>query len=463
LIRNLLNRFAHWLLRKTMPSSLTGSQWTGTSYIDSYKRSRNPTPNELMAELKGVAWACASINAAICANYPPRLYVITQHNQPRPKCATRPIAAKTAQRLRTAKHLAARTKSAATIEEVTDHPLLDLLAVPCPPWISAFDLWELTTLYQEVHGVAYWCLEQGPLGTPANIWVLPTQNVTPRRAPGSENIVDYYEYRTGRREQRFAPSEVIRFAYPDPRDPYLGGLSPLRAAFEQVSLTSEFAATKGAIYENRAIPSAIISPDEVIGEEERDRLEAQWNQKFRRGGSGRVVVAESGLRVQLLQQSMGDLAALADLRATKEDIANAFHCPIAYFTTQTNLANLQASQMQHMTQAIGPRLERRDERLNQQLVPLYDGTGRLFLASEDPVPVDANLTITQQQMDLQYGVVSINEIRGERGLPPVSWGHVPWLPQRWLPTDVPRQQPGAQGEQDPSTDYEPGTAPDNQT
>jgi HK97 family phage portal protein len=446
-----------------MPPSLTGSQWTGTSYVDSYKRSRNPTPNELMAELKGVAWACASINAGICANYPPHLYVTTRYNQPRPKCARKAISARAEQRLRSAKHLAARTKAAATIEEVTEHPLIDLLSVPCPPWLSAFDLWELTTLYQEVHGMAYWYLEAGPLGIPVNIWVLPTQNVTPRRAPGSDTLVDYYEYRTGRREQRFGPDEVIRFAYPDPRDPYLGGLSPLRAAFEQVSLTSEFAATKSAIYENRAIPSAIISPDEVLGEEERDRLEAQWNQKFRRGGSGRVVVGETGLRVQLLQQSMGDLAALADLRATKEDIANAFHCPIAYFTTQTNLANLQASQAQHMMQAISPRLERRDERLNQQLVPLYDDSGRLFLASEDPVPVDANLTIAQQQADLQYGVVSINEVRGERGLPPVPWGHVPWLPQRWLPTDVPRQQPGAQGEQDPSADYVSGTASDNQS
>ena len=56
-------------------------------------------------------------------------------------------------------------------------------------------------------------------------------------------------------------------------------------------------------------------------------------------------------------------------------IANAFHCPIAFFTTQTNLANLMTSQTQHMDQAVSPRLERRDEKLNAQLVPLYDPTG----------------------------------------------------------------------------------------
>jgi hypothetical protein len=27
----------------------------------------------------------------------------------------------------------------------------------------------------------------------------------------------------------------------------------------------------------------------------------------------------------------------------------------------------------------------------------------------------------------------------------VPWGNVPWLPQRWAPTDVPRSQPGDKG------------------
>jgi phage portal protein BeeE len=142
---------------------------------------------------------------------------------------------------------------------------------------NQFDLWELTTLYQEVHGSAYWYLDLDPvLGVPRAVWILPSQNVTPRRDPNSKNLVDYYLYRTGRSEERFAPEQIIHFAYPDPRDPYTSGLSPLRACFEQAALTSDYAAFKKAKFENHAIPDAIISPDEVMGEEERDRLETQW-------------------------------------------------------------------------------------------------------------------------------------------------------------------------------------------
>lgn len=280
----------------------------------------------------------------------------------------------------------------------------------------------MTTLYQEVLGSAYWYLTFDALGVPTEIWILPAQNVTPRREDGSPNIVDYYEYRVGAGVERFSSDHVIHFRYPDPRDPYNSGLSPLRACFEEVSLISDYAAFKQAKFQNRAIPDAIVSPDEVIGEEERDRLEEQWNRKFRKGGAGRILVGETGLKVQLLTQSMGDVAAMAEMGKTKEDVANAFHVPLAFLTTQTNLANLQAAEHQHMTKAIGPRLQRRDEKLNEQLIPIYDPTRRLFLASEDPTPADPEQTWETLRINMEFGIVTINEARDAQGLPPVSWG-----------------------------------------
>jgi HK97 family phage portal protein len=430
-----LHRLARWLDAKAAPPALAGGQWSGTSFVDAYKRQRNPTPNELMAELKNTAFTCATINAGVCAAYPPRLYVATGDGQAVPKCLTRPVPAAAERRLRAKASLPPRITKARRLEEVFDHPLITLLQ-RVNPVHNSFDLWELTTLYQEVHGSAYWYLHFGPLGVPDEIWLLPSQNVTPRRRPNSGNIVDFYEYRTGAHAQVFSPDEIIHFRYPDPRDPYSAGLGPLRAAWENVALASDYLAYKQARFENRAIPDAVISPAEVIGEEERDRLEAQWNSKFRRGGSGKVVVAESDLKVQLLNASVGDMAALAEQGVTKEEIANCFHVPIAFLTTQTNLANLQASERLHMAKAIHPRLERRDEKLNEQLVPLFDPSGRLFLASEDPIPVDQDAALTQLMTDLKYGVITINEVRAGRGLPPVAWGDAPWLPLMWAPTDL---------------------------
>src|SRR5437660_1061023 len=437
-------RLVHWLHSKYVPPGLTGSQWTGTGFVDAFKRNRNPTPNEQLAELKNTAFTCASINAAVCAAYPPRLYVATHADQAGPKCLTKRLDRWTEERLRGRATLPAVFTKARQIEEVLDHPLLALLR-KVNPVHNSFDLWELTTFYQEVLGSAYWLLRFGPLGVPQEIWILPAQNVAPKREPHSQQLVDYYEYRNGSSMERFRPEEIIHFRYPDPRDPYTAGLGPLRACWEQAALTSDYLAFKKATWENSAIPGVVVSPDEVIGEEERDRLESQWNAKFRRGGAGRALIAESGMKVSLLTHSMGDLAALAEYGKTKEDIANAFHVPLSFLTSETNLANLQAAEHQHMAKAIFPRLQRRDQKLNEQLLPLYDPSGRLFVASEDPVPYNQEIGFKQQELDLKYGIVTINEVRQDRGLPPVPWGEKPWLPVNWAPSDLPERNGLAPG------------------
>jgi len=426
-----LTRLAGWLQPRTASAPAAPPPgWTARyTPIDAYRRLREPTPLELLLELKNTAYTCVTLNAGVCAAFPPRLYVRTHPQQPEPRCPIR--------LLHPSHPLAQAYHGKAMIAEVLDHPLLTLLR-QVNPVHNAHDLWELTTLYQEVHGSAYWLLDfDAGLGVPRAIWPLPSQQVIPRRATDSTNLVDYYEYRTGAITQRFSPHEIIHFRYPDPRDPYCSGLSPLRAAFESAALHSQFLAYKRSIWDNAALPGVILSPTEVISEEERDRLEARWNQKFRRGGNGRVLVAESGLNVNVVASSLADVAALAEAGATQKDIAVAFGVPLSFLSTETNLANLQAADHQHASKAIRPRLKRRDEKLNEQLIPLYDPTGRLFLAADDPVGEDQDRDLKQQESDLKYGVRCINEVRADRGLEPVEWGNKPWLAVTLAPTDFP--------------------------
>ncbi len=132
------------------------------------------------------------------------------------------------------------------------------------------------------------------------------------------------------------------------------------------------------------------------------------------------------MKVQLLSQSMGDVAAMSEMGKAKEDVANAFHVPLAFLTTQTNLANLQSAVHQHMRKAIGPRWQRRDEKLNEQMIPIYDSTRRLFLASEDPTPVDPEQQWETMRINMEFGVITTNEARHSQGLPPVPWGDKPF-------------------------------------
>ena len=415
-MRSLLHRLATWLARKTAPAVVRLGGSDRPSFVDAYRRVRTPSALDLLAELKNTAYACASLNAGVCASYPPRLFVSSRPGDPEPRCLTRRLTATQRKQL--------AIKSTVHVEEVIEHPLLTLFRAVNPTH-NSHDLWELTTLYQEVHGSAYWCLSLGELGVPEAIWILPSQHVQAVRDPGSSELVDAYEVRTRVGVQRLPASEVIHFRYPDPRDPYGPGLSPLRAAYEHVALASEFLAYKRGVWSNNALPSVIISPGDAMGPEERERLEAAWVQKFARGGNGRVLVGEARLSVDLVNPAMGDLAALAEAGATKDEIANAFGVPLSFLTKETNLANLQASMQQHAALTVRPRLKRRDEKINEQLIPLYDPSGRLFVASDDPVTTSQEQELKQQDLDLKWGVRTINEIRAERGLPAVEWGNKP--------------------------------------
>lgn len=430
-ITQALAALARWLRLKAAPQVLRGNGPV-VDFADAFRRLRPPAPPELLAELKNTAWTCASINAAVCASYSPRLYLATHPDEPRTSWTTRVLTPAQERALGQQSRLPALQGQTVRVEEVLEHPLLTLLE-QVNPIHNAWELWELTTLYQESLGSAYWYLDLDERGLPREIWPLPAQGVTLLRSSESQQLIPGYEYRSGTSTQRFRPEQVIHFKYPDPRDPYGPGLAPLRACWESVRLTSSYLAFKQAMWDNAGLPSAVLSPTEAIGEDERNRLEEQWRQRFQRGGTGQVLVADSALKVDLLSHSLGDLATLAEYGKTREDIANAFHIPLSYLVTETNLANLQAAERQHLTLAIRPRLQRRDQKLNERLVPLFDPTGRLFLASPDPVPWDADQLLKQQEQDLKWGVRTINELRQERGLPAVAWGDQPLPLKQELP------------------------------
>lgn len=435
-MRRFLNRLRSFLNgEKTAPPASSFS--AGWATIDAYRRLREPSPTELLRELKNTAYACASINASVCASFAPKLYIATRSGEATPKCGTHRLPIHESRAL-------ASIRKAERVEMVTEHPLLSLLE-RANSTHNLHDLLELTTLDQEVQGSAYWLLERNAFGTPEAIWPLPAHWVRPVRMPGSASV-DYYEYHAGSPPIRYRADEVIQFRYPDPRDPYCGGLSPMRAVFEQVSLNSEFLAFKRAIWDNSGLPGVVISPSEVISDAERKRLEIEWEEKFRRGGQGRALVADTGLSVNVIDRSLGDYATLAEQAFGKEEIANAFGVPLAFLTKDTNLANLQAANRQHAALAIRPRLRRRDEKLNEQLVPLFDKSGRLFFRSDDPVDDGEEFALKQQDQDIRLGVRTLNEVRAERGLSPVPWGDAPWLPLAWAPTDFLRRE-----------DYSPGT------
>ena len=210
----------------------------------------------------------------------------------------------------------------------------------------------------------------------------------------------------------------------NPADPYGGeGRSPLRASWESVLLESKVMATTGAIMDNEGMPRSIVSPNEGIGEDEAGRWEHRFNAKFRQAGAGGTMFSEEPLTVHPLTFPPKDLAVLTIANATKGDVCGTFGVPVALLESNTfNRATLDASILQHVRQAIWPRLRQMEAILNKHIAPLYGDN--LFFAFDDPSPESEELKAKYLRTLVDGGIFDRNEARLEFDKPPKEGGDI---------------------------------------
>ncbi len=163
------------------------------------------------------------------------------------------------------------------------------------PALSGYLLFKLTQCYLDMLGRAYWLFEFDGAGLPKKTWLLRPQFVREVFDPDGSGKILYYEY-GGPNGATYDPGQVLRFANPDPYNPYVGGMSPMMAAIDKIRIFRRSDASINAILENAARPDAIWSPKgdseggATIGMAEARRMEIAINQKFREAGSGSIFV-----------------------------------------------------------------------------------------------------------------------------------------------------------------------------
>ena len=422
----------------------------GATYSDVFRLSRAPTPHELIQQLVGTAYACATLNADLVASATLRLYVATRPGESPPKSYLRPrqISRKALSNLKDNPAFAGFVAGDVTIHEVTHHPLLDLLKAPQSdpdnPGLSGYDLRWATQLYLESIGRAYWLIERDGLGVPTRIWLLRSHLVREVADPTGKQIISHYEYGS---RARYAPREIVRFHFPDPFNPYLGGYAPLMAAIEKIRISRKEDAHLSAMLENMGRPDAIWSPKGDtegggIGAAEAQRMRSAFRQQFAMAGRGGIFVSDMPGTLQPLQWAPQDVVEIERAKAIKTDICNVFAVPDAKLERNTaNLAGAKTADYAHKVDAGLPRCRRIEETLNARLVRMFDDTGRLFVAYDSPVPEDEIFALEQTKAASLTGAITRNEIRASVGLDPVAWGEQPLVPNNMVEVDAQTGKP----------------------
>lgn len=310
------------------------------------------------------------------------------------------------------------------VEEVTDHPFLDLMN-RVNAFHTRFWLWAQTLTFLELTGNAYWYVAPNRLGAPAEIWLAHSQYM--RVIPDRREFIRGYVYARGGEEVSFRREEIIHLKYPNPVSPYYGR-GPLQAAAQAVDAHEFMKQAEWNGFRNGVYPSLALESDQELSDETVERLRTMFEQKYSSPErAGRPMILERGLRAKPISLSPREMDFLRSERLTRDEILGIFRVPAAVvgLSEDVNRSVAEAMDLVFAKYCIAPKLRLIEDQLNQDLLPQFDE--RLFCRFEGIVPHDREQDRADMEANLRNGVTTINEERRRLGREPVAWGDRPIL------------------------------------
>jgi HK97 family phage portal protein len=271
-------------------------------------------------------------------------------------------------------------------QEVVRHPALSVLNLPAsiragnvtlPAW-TRFSLFEVSQLYLELTGEAYWVIGRDPrVNYPMSLWPVRPDRMDP--VPDPDNFLKGWLYTSpdGRERVPLGADEVIQVKYPDPLDPYRG-LGPAQAVLADIQAAKLAAEWNRNFFYNSATPGGVIQVDHPMDDDEWNDLTNRWREAHRGvSRAHRVAILEAGQTWVPNAQSMRDMD-FANLRGVSRDLireAWGLHKIMLGNSDDVNRANAQTGEEVFANWSVAPRLDRWKDALNFQFLPLFMAAG----------------------------------------------------------------------------------------
>lgn len=326
-----------------------------------------------------------------------------------------------------------RVVSKGNRDPLPTHPLADLLEHP-NPWHSARELWFWASWALNVDGNVY--LEKVRAGdqTRGNVVQLVPRSplrIKPITEPGSGNLIDWYKftYAPGKWEPVPVENMVhLRLGFDD-RDHRLG-LAPIKRLVRHVCGDDEASLFATTLLGNYGLPGLTVNlpgrVERTVAEEYKERVTAA----FGGGNRGKVAVLHDGATMQQFGFSPEQLNLKALHQIPETRIAAVMRCPPAVaglsvgLEQTSNYASFREVREMFTEGTLAPQWALRDDKLNAQLLPDFDSSGRVVVATDlsavRALQEDQNALHTRANADLASGGISLNEYRAMLGQDPLT-------------------------------------------
>lgn len=161
-------------------------------------------------------------------------------------------------------------------KELTDHPVNKLIQKP-NPYMSEYDFWASTIIYQKLAGVAYWEKVRSQSGRLVELWPLRPDWMSPV-VSGSK--ITGYTYRKNQPEQTtLLSSDVVRFPLFDPLNIF-SSWSPALVAARVGDVDNSTTDFLKLFMERGGTPPGILKTVQRLDDNQVTNIRERWRQRY---------------------------------------------------------------------------------------------------------------------------------------------------------------------------------------
>lgn len=295
---------------------------------------------------------------------------------------------------------------------VKSHPIINMLMKfgKESNWVDGFTATETDML---LHGSGYW---------------LHDVDIIERLAAGtmrvdadSAGIKRFVQRMRGKDVNNFKREDVCYFREYHPETDLQPG-TPVMDVIK-LAMAQEYEPSKyvEAFFKNDATPSTLLTSDQVVSDQEMNKVLAWWKKRFQGSrNKGKLGFADRGMKVETLSTSLKDMALIEIRNQAREDICTAFEVPkILLSMEEATFANAVEARKYMIEDLIVPRSAYYAAAINSQLIEKIDPSVTFeFFPDELPILME-NLDKKWKRLDQaeKGGILSKDYVREQMGWP----------------------------------------------
>jgi len=398
-----------WVSASLIPGETSNSWTTNNTGRDWELVSRGIT---------GTAWRAASINATVLSGQTLRLYRnANMTGKSRGRKVADPRQLRHLQNRGPVRSVVGKAalyagRAGDNVEEVLNHPILDLLQNPDPLYTGPLWMWMLCW-FKEICGRSYLYIgERDSHGVPVSAYILPSEYAWPML--DDKNLIRGYYYGRNRSDpMRIDAADVVYLRqHGSPIHP-AGGQSWLLSVVSETDM--EAAALKAEVQRwlNGGMPGMVFQAAPTTTDAQMKQISAHLNQQVRGVGKAGSVLLLRDTELKEYGTKPHEMQYVEGITATEKRIYDAAGIPEPiYRLNSANLASATVANAQYMRFTIAPRLAVLAAEFTELLLPQFGADpGEYWFAFDNPVQEDQIALAAELRAAEAQGIVTPNEYR----------------------------------------------------